>query len=190
MNLLSHKIRFVWVKLWRILLNQKIQLDKSIKEHLLSTFYNFWWTFLIWLFTPYWCLLWYVQTLQLYRVFSPEWNIFICCLRLLFCIDFYIHCNSYFHSFDGHFWHVWINCSDVLLDIHIIYIYGFLWNELIWCVVIDCVSLWMLTDKYYIYMLHLHELIYYDTRDLMNLYIPYHKNFTDIFFRCVLTEYV
>ena len=48
----------------------------------------------------------------------------------------------------------------------------------------------MLTDKYYNYMLHLHELIYDDTGDLKDFCIPYHKNYTDIYFLYVLTEYV
>ena len=48
----------------------------------------------------------------------------------------------------------------MLLDIHIIYIDSFLSNEQIWCAMIDCLSVWMLTDKYYNYMLHLHELFF------------------------------
>ena len=48
----------------------------------------------------------------------------------------------------------------------------------------------MLMDKYYNHTLHLHELIFYAAGDLLNLYILYHKIYTDISFLYVLTEYV
>ena len=48
----------------------------------------------------------------------------------------------------------------------------------------------MLTGKYCNYRIHLHEQIYYESWELMNLYILYHKNYTDISFLYVLTEYV
>ena len=78
----------------------------------------------------------------------------------------------------------------MVLDNRIIHIDRFLWSEQILCVVIDFFSVWMLIDKYYIHMLHLHGLIYNELGELMNLQILYHKNYTDISFLYVLTEYV
>ena len=54
----------------------------------------------------------------------------------------------------------------------------------------DLISVLLDTDKYYNRRLHLHVQIYYDAGDLMHLYIPFHKIYTDISFLYVLTEYV
>ena len=89
------------MKYWKVL--------KTIKSKAFI-FYNFWWTFLACVFTLDWYRLWYVQTLQLYRVCSPEWNIFMCCFRLLFWIDL-LHSLQLLFSL---FWWTFLTCEDKL----------------------------------------------------------------------------
>ena len=82
------ELDWAWNKLSVCVCGCKFSLHKY-KDLIKVTFifYNFWWTFLTWPFTAYWCILWYVQRLQLNRVCSPEWNIFMCLFRYIFWID-------------------------------------------------------------------------------------------------------
>ena len=72
------ELDWAWNKLCMCVCGCKFSLHKY-KDLIKVTFifYNFWWTFLTCLFNAPWCILWNMQTLQLYIVWSPEWNIFM-----------------------------------------------------------------------------------------------------------------
>ena len=79
-------------------------------KHTSNIYFDFWWTFVTCVLNAPWCKLWYVQTLQLYRVCSPEWNFFMWIFRLLFCIDL-LHS---LHLIFSLFWWTFLTCVDKL----------------------------------------------------------------------------
>ena len=94
--MLSHINSNVWFKM----------LNVGNKHAVTFIFYNNLWMFLICLLTALWCILWNVQTLQLYIVCSPEWNFFMCFFRLLFWIDL-LHSLQLIFSL---FWWTFLTC--------------------------------------------------------------------------------
>ena len=72
-------------------------------------FYNFWWTFLTCLITLSWCILWNVQTLQLYKVCSTEWS-FMCLFRWFFWSNL-LHSVQWIFAL---FWWTFLTCVDKL----------------------------------------------------------------------------
>ena len=74
-------------------------------------FYIFWWTLLTCLLNDDRCKLLNVQTLQLYRVWSAEWNFFIWIFRPIFWIDT-LHSVQLIFSL---FWWTFLTCLDKLL---------------------------------------------------------------------------